>query len=136
VWTTCLYNSWRLHALYKMQDFVASDTCSLYQKYLDARQLLGGTWENFLKSAFNSLDLPQNLSSLSLESSSIQGTQSEQASRPTFNSTTSHAEGNTRQDLVKYRLNGSRSHVLVDIRQIPGMVGIQNIDGLVRRLCN
>jgi hypothetical protein len=55
VWTTCLYKLWRLHALYKMQDFVASDTCSLYQKYLDVHQQLGGTWENVLKSAVNSI---------------------------------------------------------------------------------
>jgi hypothetical protein len=65
----------------------------------------------------------------------INSRNTEQASCPTFNSTTRHAEWNTRQDLVQYRLNGSRSHILVDIQQIPEMLGIRNIDGLVRRLC-
>ena len=64
VFSSLLYNAWRLHSLSKVEEYLNSDKCKSYSRYQKERLRKGGTFENFLLEAFNKITLPENLKRL------------------------------------------------------------------------
>jgi hypothetical protein len=60
-WTMMLFNAWRLNAISASSEIVLSDRCVTRKKFLAARTYHGKPLVEFLKTLYDSMEMPEIL---------------------------------------------------------------------------
>lgn len=123
IFSTMFYNGWRAFGLAAAERYIMSNRCNTHMKFLHERQRLGGTFENFLKTIFDTMELPASLLGVASMSPGrpVRGARHSSivfAERPAKKQRVSREDWSENAEWANFRLSNAGKHVLTSMAHI------------------
>ena len=121
VWSTMNYNAWRLYTLGKNMEYLHGPLATTWLKVMDARNVHGGTFEDFMMELITTMKLPPNTGPVTPGRRVSESGPPQQLARPDQKQKRARAEYNTPTWQI-FRTNRVHQHLSVHMSQLPELL--------------